>query len=449
MMGERGIVFVMLLISATIALFIIIGAFGVAPWDVKVELEPSNTGTVTLHQSTHGRGEYDEHIITNEDYIENYFYSEDTLIFRAYNPGDFQHKVETTLQYEEEGIGTPEELECEEKYCNLDQLLEYTLHHADELVEVGDTVETEGRLVAVEPTPGEIRDTLNEMGQQNLSQYNTDDWATSHRLIDVEWSDQVEELIKGADKGIHIPKDGLPGPGTNNIEITKGKLEGTTYYNITYTPQEDQEHYNAPEYYQLHKPMQRAVDADLAREFKTLIYIDENVGDTSGRRDILRIARPLIEDIWNERSEQFEEEPPTLITETEFEAHKHGIKIGLCENTTEEGQKNCEKVKNKTGDPETPAIFLKNNKIHIIAPNLDKLHKLLNNLKETFKEGKTINLQIQENAIVLQEEYEFSHWGGDCERKGEDTDQAASKCELDPGRDVVRVAEVTAYYKEK
>jgi len=133
------------------------------------------------------------------------------------------------------------EADCSEDYCSLEQLLEYTLHHATEL-ETNQTTEIEGKLIPMDkPTDDEIQNTLNDMGDKNLSEYNLkEDWATSRDLIDVEWSDQVEGLIKGADKGIHIPEGGLPGPGPNTINIAKGELEGTTYYNITYTPQEEE-----------------------------------------------------------------------------------------------------------------------------------------------------------------------------------------------------------------
>jgi|GEM_PF-6310810 len=311
-----------------------------------------------------------------------------------------------TLEYR-----TLSNLECKEKYCNLDQLLEYTLKHIDELVEVGDTVETEGRLVAVEPTPGEIRDTFNEMGQQNLSQYDTDNWATSHRLIDVEWSD-AEEVIRDteADTAIHMPEEGLPGPGTNSITIQKQSINGVETYNITYQPQEDPGHYNAPEYYRLHMPMQRAVDAGLAREFRTLIYIDETIQNPGIKEILQSTIKDLIKLVWNEEPREEEIQP----TREKFDDYEHGIRVGLCplkedetiDDLTGDARENCERVDKRTGDPREPTILKENNKIQIIAPDLDQAIDLTEKAKESFGRGEEIEFSIQEEGLTDLEEFE-------------------------------------------
>lgn len=321
--------------------------------------------------------------------------------------------------YEEDEIGEPI---CATNFCNLDQLLEYTLDIADRLEVNEEMKNITGNLVLIEPGQSEIMNTLEEMGTQRLSQYPTNQWLKGPNLINTDWTTAKQEIQQASQDhtAIHMPEGKLPKPGINNITISKGRMKSedgylVEYYNITYEHIEETEgeepypsHYNSPWYYRLHAPMQKT--PEMEEKTRTPIYVDETIEENQDTYS--NPVKNAIEEMWNK-------ETVTEITEEEFEDYDHGIKIGLCpENNSE--HENCEKLSRRTKG--TNAIFRDNQTGHlnIIARDKGNLTKLVEQFEEAFGKGNPwalqirvpVSIQIAENVTVSIRENETMETAG-------------------------------------
>jgi len=320
-------------------------------------------------------------------------------------------------RYEDEGMGTPN---CAVRFCNLDQLLEYSVDIADTLLitdeDPSPSREAVGNLMKTEPRDQDIMDTFNQMGTRNqdTSKHNTDRWLTHTDVIDVGWSEAEEEIEKiGEDNiAIHIPEGGLPGPGPNNMEITKEQLEtddkNITYYTLEYEPQQDEpDDYNSPWYYRMHTPVQKTTDEAIKEETRTPLYVDETI-DEENKTKIQDTLKDTTRKMWNEELQPYEmfEEGG----EIEFEAYKHGVRVGICKRGTT-GEQNCDKLRERTGSTETPAIFRdsETGKLNIMAGDKENLTKIMNRFEEAFGEGNPWALRVKVPVpIELDEEGEIT-----------------------------------------
>jgi len=338
------------------------------------------------------------------------------------------------------------EYSCSERYCSLEQALEYTLVTPDPSVQIK-LVDT-GHI-----TPSDIQETLQYGPDENLNKTDKfDNIAVTRGTLDnLDEIDFAEYKDQGNKEIIIVSEEteNMPGVGENTGTVIKGTKEDLDYYYITFTHHDEKTPFLV-ESLALWMPYTETG----AREeiSSTPIYIDETLEDHDTENIEQNIISAL-EEMWG-IDEYLEEYIYSGEDEKEdFEEYEHGIHIGICPEEDQDHE-NCERISNRTYDKGRSLIFRGHleSKIYIHAPTKETLENLSERFNLAFgnqRSGMALQMlkwdEPSEGALTFApEELTYYCWSEKSENTtcpgGENTlKQLTSIGEIQIGKDHVEV----------
>lgn len=265
---------------------------------------------------------------------------------------------------------------CGERYCTLEQILEYSLQSAS----TGSTTEQVKMVDMGGVTTSQVRATLREVVERKDFDVYGDPTVIQGKLSGIDLSgDQTDPTFIVVNE-----TQKTPGIGNNRMTVIKGNKSGKTYYYFSFKHLDE----GASEPFMVenlglwlpHTEKMTGEENEVIRErMETPIYIDETV--TDNKDDIKSNLIEGIAEMWGVDKDDID------VIDSKFDYYEHGIHVGLCPNDASPADnENCDRLDKRDYSSIKPVIFRGSMeaKTYIHAPNEDTLLNLSKDFNRAF-----------------------------------------------------------------